>query len=174
MSEIDFVPYIFTIYGTCSSFFLLWINGIASKTYTINISCTNRIQTKGGEHHSQTIAPQAAGKAFGGAAGGAAGRGNGRKLAEDPEGSAPQNADRCAGHRHGGRSRLSGRGAGERKGAGAHCQPHQPEKHHHESHYGGGKPQGGCYRVLAAGDRYRRSAADGRGRSSAGSRPVTP
>ena len=38
----------------------------------------------------------------------------------------------------------------------------------------GGKPQGGCYRVLAAGDRYRRSAADGRGRSSAGSRPVTP
>lgn len=38
----------------------------------------------------------------------------------------------------------------------------------------GGKPQGGCYRVLAAGDRYRRSAADGRGRSSAGSCPVTP
>ena len=24
---------------------------------------------------------------------------------------------------------------------------------HHEGHYGGGKPQGGCHRVLAAGDR---------------------
>jgi len=64
--------------------------------------------------------------------------------------------------------------AGERKGAGAHRQPHQPEKHHHEGHYGGGKPQGGCHRVLAAGDRYRRSAADGRGRSPAGSCPLTP
>ena len=41
-------------------------------------------------------------------------------------------------------------------------------------HYGGGKPQGGHHRVLAAGDRYRRSAADGRGRSPAGSCPVTP
>ena len=69
---------------------------------------------------------------------------------------------------------LSGRGAGERKGAGAHRQPHQPEEHHHEGHYGGGKPQGGHHRVLAAGDRYRRSAADGRGRSPAGSCPVTP
>ena len=29
-------------------------------------------------------------------------------------------------------------------------------------------------KAIAAGDRYRRSAADGRGRSSAGSRPVTP
>lgn len=47
-------------------------------------------------------------------------------------------------------------------------------KHHHESHHGGGKPQGGCHRVLAAGDRYRRSAADGRGRSPAGGRSVTP
>ena len=41
---------------------------------------------------------------------------------------------------HGGCSRLSGRGTGERKGAGAHRQPHQPEEHHHEGHYGGGKP----------------------------------
>ena len=60
------------------------------------------------------------------------------------------------------------------KGAGAHRQPHQPEEHHHEGHYGGGKPQGGRHRVLTTGDRYRRSAADGRGRGPAGSCPVTP
>ena len=44
----------------------------------------------------------------------------------------------------------------------------------HNGHHGGGKPQGGRHRVLTTGDRYRRSAADGRGRSPAGSRPVTP
>ena len=72
----------------------------------------------------------------------------------------------------GGGTVIHAKGTG--KGAGAHRQPHQPEEHHHEGHYGGGKPQGGHHRVLAAGDRYRRSAADGRGRSPAGSCPVTP
>ena len=56
------------------------------------------------------------------------------------------------------------RGAGERKGAGAHRGPHAGKEPHHESHHGRCRAKGGCDRVLAAGDGYRRSAsAGGRG-----------
>ena len=50
------------------------------------------------------------------------------------------------------------------EGAGAHRGPHAGKEPHHESHHGRCRAKGGCDRVLAAGDRYRRSAsAGGRG-----------
>ena len=68
------------------------------------------------------------------------------------------------GYRHGRRSPVPWRGAGERKGAGAHRGPHAGKEPHHESHHGRCRAKGGCDRVLAAGDGYRRSAsAGGRG-----------
>ena len=72
--------------------------------------------------------------------------------------------DPCQGHRHGGRSPVPWRGAGERKRAGAHRGPHTGKEPHHEGHHGRCRAKGGCDRVLAAGNGYCRSAsAGGRG-----------
>lgn len=63
-----------------------------------------------------------------------------------------------------GAAQFLGRGAGERKRAGAHRGPHAGKEPHHESHHGRCRAKGGRDRVLAAGDGYRRSAsAGGRG-----------
>ena len=52
--------------------------------------------------------------------------------------------------------------------AGAHRGPHAGKEPHHESHHGRCRAKGGCDRVLAAGDGYRRSASAGGGRTGAG------